>query len=88
MRTVRLEHRARESLDRHVEEFSRFEEVYHGLEWLLANDPKQGVALSASINVCFRTAQWADTPGILAAFSHSDNEVVIHDLKAVPRQDD
>ncbi|MDE0254301.1 MAG: hypothetical protein OYG32_05860 [Rhodospirillaceae bacterium] len=83
MRTVRLEHQASQSLDHCKAKFGRFDEVYQGLEWLLARNPLQGFDLGGNLRVCFQTAQWAQTPGILAVFSHTANEVVIYDLKAI-----
>lgn len=88
MRTVRLEHKAEESLTRDEAAFDRFGEVYRALEWLLANDPEQGRRLHGTVRVCFHNPVWARTAGILAVFAHTDHEVVIYDLKAVPQSDD
>ncbi len=88
MRTVRLEHKAEESLTRDQEKCARFNEVYQALEWLLANNPKQGVRLHGTVRVCFHKAVWASVPGILAVFAHNENEVVIYDLKAIPQTND
>ena len=84
MRTVRLEHRASQSLNSYNARYARFDEVYQGLEWLLARNPLQGINLGNGFRVCFQTSQWGKTPGILALFSHTQNQVVIYDLKAIP----
>lgn len=84
MRTVRLEHTAQLSLDSDVAQYRRFDEVYRGMEWLLSNDPMQGDPIGDGFRLCSRGSQWASTPDILVAYTFTDDEVVIYDIKAVP----
>lgn len=88
MRTVRLEPAAEQSLKEYEEEFSSFDEVYRALEWLLANNPEQGISINNRVRVCFHAARWAATPGILAVFSYTKDMVVIYGIKAIPPSDD
>ena len=88
MRTVRLEHEAEQSLKEHENEFSRFDEVYRALEWLLSNDPEQGHTLGGGIRICLHAAIWAATPSILATYSYTEDMVVIYGIKAIPPSDD
>lgn len=83
MRTVRLEHSAQPELDRLVRQHHRFDEVYRAMEWLLANDPEsQGVARNGH-RVCFHFSGWADMPGIVVVYTHTDQLVVIYGIQAI-----
>ena len=83
MRTVRLQPDATASLDAAIAKFPRFDEVYRGLEWLLANDPDaQGIERGGSA-VCLGHSEWGSVPGIMAVFTHNDETVTIHGIKAI-----
>ena len=83
MRTVLLEHASEQSLREFEAEFNRFDEVYRALEWLLSNDPEQGISFGNGMRLCFHAAMWAKTPSILATFSYTENVVVIYGIKAI-----
>lgn len=83
MRDIRLEHNARQELDRLNQQFPRFDEVYRGMEWLLANDPaSQGVAHNG-FRVCFHFSRWASTPGIVVAYTHNEQRVMVYGIQAI-----
>ena len=83
MRTVRLEHNAQPELDRLAKQHARFDEVYRAMEWLLANDPEsQGIARNGH-RVCFHFSAWADVPGIVVVYTHTDELVTIYGIRAI-----
>ena len=83
MRTVRLEHSAQPELDRLTEQHERFDEVYRAMEWLLSNDPgSQGIARNDH-RACFHFSAWADVPGIVAVYTHTDQMVTIYGIQAI-----
>ena len=85
MRTVRLEPSAEQGYNQCVEQHPRFEEIYRGMEWLLANDPgAQGLGLDLDgFRLCLHGSAWSDLPAIAAVYTFTDELVVIHGLHAV-----
>lgn len=96
MRTIVEESAAQEAADSFVEQFSRFDEAWEGLKWLLARNPDIGIKQTDANNQptgyrLYAQAhdELAGTPEIWVVYSVSDNEVIIYEINAqAPPEED
>jgi hypothetical protein len=87
-RSVRLEHRAEESLDAACQSMPRAEEAWQSLEWLLARRPVRGLNRVVDGTKFTLYGQASDhiagTPKIAVMYTYDDNEVQVHALRFYP----
>ena len=90
MRSVRLEHNARQDYDQCVQHHARFEEVYAGMEWLLSNDPgAQGLGLALDgFRLCVHGSSWGSLPAIAVIYTFTDELVTIYGIRAIQMPSD
>lgn len=91
-RTIVLEPNAQATVDSCAQKVSRFDDIWGGLEWLLARKPECGVIKIVSgvrYNLCVRKSDdLAKTDGIAVIYSYDESVVTIYGIKVIPYQED
>lgn len=99
LRTIVEETAASQAADSFSDKFTRFDEAWEGLKWLLSRNPEIGYRQTTSKNghsTGFRlhiqaSDEFAKTPEIWVVYTFDDNEVTIYEINAVirpPESDD
>lgn len=82
-RSVVEDKKTEHKIDKNKGKYSRLEDIWEGLKWLLARSPELGEPLPGKEGLyVYKTPQWK-TKGaamITALYSYSDDKVVIHDI--------
>jgi len=88
LRTIILADGVDATIDEYTESFEKFDESWLALEWLLARNPSPKGRLGKSVDdtLYFLYVQASDpaarNPEISVVYSHSDDEVTIHAIRA------
>jgi hypothetical protein len=86
LRTVVLESAAQEAADLYAGQFTRFQEAFDALQWLLARKDGLGFKQERGTRTFWVYVQAGDdlanSPDIWAVYETDDKEVVIHEIRA------
>jgi len=96
LREIKLSAEAQNSIDEYQSEFARFNDIWEGLQWLLARNPEP-------IGSCYRygtvngteyfyTGRHGDliarVPDVWILYSHNEQELLVHDIYACKASSD
>lgn len=79
MRTVVQSEEVSAFVDRAAEEYSHFEDLWSGLEWLLAHDPLAGEFAQEPGWYAIRTPDWSieGVPEVVVGYRFTDEDVFL-----------
>lgn len=92
-RTVVYDGSASKDLDRYTKLHSRFDDLWHGIEWKLCRKPETGTPRLVDdphkhLIYVFPSNELAQIPKVAVLYSYSDNEVNVHAILVPESQDD